>query len=173
MALAASGVPGAVPQANAASAKGAGAVTDQAAIGRFQARYAEHHARVYAYAVSRVGRQLADEVVSEVFLVAWRRLADVPAPALPRLLTVAPNTANSQFRGTARQRWMRKSAGGAARRLRSDLCENGAQAYPGPAAEPPCSTGQGRPGTAWRAASAGRRRMRRSAWSCVLSSAWC
>ena len=79
-------------------------MTDQAAIERFQALYAEHHARVYAYAVSRVGRQLADEVVSEVFLVAWRRLADVPAPALPWLLTVARNTACSQFRGSARQR---------------------------------------------------------------------
>jgi RNA polymerase sigma-70 factor (ECF subfamily) len=79
-------------------------LTDHAAIERFQALYAEHHARVYAYAVSRVGRQLADEVVSEVFLVAWRRLADVPAPALPWLLTVARNTACSQFRGSARQR---------------------------------------------------------------------
>ena len=79
-------------------------MTDQAAIERFQALYAQHHARVYAYAVSRVGRQLADEVVSEVFLVAWRRLADVPAPALPWLLTVARNTACSQFRGSARQR---------------------------------------------------------------------
>ena len=79
-------------------------MTDHAAIERFQALYAEHHARVYAYAVSRVGQQLADEVVSEVFLVAWRRLADVPAPALPWLLTVARNTASSQFRGSARQR---------------------------------------------------------------------
>jgi RNA polymerase sigma-70 factor (ECF subfamily) len=42
--------------------------------------------------------------VSEVFLVAWRRLADVPAPALPWLLTVARNNASSQFRGSARQR---------------------------------------------------------------------
>jgi len=79
-------------------------LTDHAAIERFQALYADHHARVYAYAVSRVGRQLADEVVSEVFLVAWRRRADVPVPALPWLLTVARNTACSQFRGSARQR---------------------------------------------------------------------
>jgi len=79
-------------------------VTDPEAMERFQALYADHHAAVYAYAVSRVGRQLADEVVSETFLVAWRRLADVPAPALPWLLTVARNTACSQFRGTARQR---------------------------------------------------------------------
>ena len=79
-------------------------MTDPEAMERFQALYADHHAAVYAYAVSRVGRQLADEVVSETFLVAWRRLADVPAPALPWLLTVARNTACSQFRGSARQR---------------------------------------------------------------------
>ena len=79
-------------------------MADPGAMERFQALYADHHAAVYAYAVSRAGRQLADEVVSEVFLVAWRRLADVPAPALPWLLTVARNTACSQFRGSARQR---------------------------------------------------------------------
>jgi RNA polymerase sigma-70 factor, ECF subfamily len=43
-------------------------LTDTAAIERFQAIYAEQHRRVYAYAVSMAGRQLADEVVSEVFL---------------------------------------------------------------------------------------------------------
>ena len=79
-------------------------MADDAVIERFQALYADHHGAVYAYAVSRVGRQLADEVVSEVFLVAWRRLADVPAQPLPWLLTVARNTAGSLFRGSARQR---------------------------------------------------------------------
>jgi RNA polymerase sigma-70 factor (ECF subfamily) len=78
-------------------------VTDPEAIERFQALYAEHHGAVYGYAVSRAGRQLADEVVSDVFLVAWRRLADVPIPALPWLLAVARNSVLSQFRGTARQ----------------------------------------------------------------------
>src|SRR5262249_1150948 len=96
--------PGDSPRGQRKPVKGAGVLTDHAAIERFQALYAEHHARVYAYAVSRVGRQLADEVVSEVFLVVWRRLADVPAPALPWLLTVARNTACNQFRGSARQR---------------------------------------------------------------------
>jgi len=80
--------------------KGACIVADPEAIERFQALYADHYGAVYAYAVSRAGRQLADEVVSEVFLVAWRRLADVPAPPLPWLLTVARNTALSQFRGS-------------------------------------------------------------------------
>ena len=83
--------------------KGADVLTDAEAVERFQALYAEHHRRVYAYAVSMAGRQLADEVVSEVFLVAWRRLADVPTPAVPWLLTVARHVISSQFRAAARQ----------------------------------------------------------------------
>ena len=83
--------------------KGADVLTDTEAVERFQALYAEHHRRVYAYAVSMAGRQLADEVVSEVFLVAWRRLADVPTPAVPWLLTVARHVISSQFRAAARQ----------------------------------------------------------------------
>jgi RNA polymerase sigma-70 factor, ECF subfamily len=77
-------------------------LTDPDAIERFQALYTECHGRVYAYAVSRAGRQLADEVVSDVFLIAWRRLADVPSPALPWLLGVARNVATGQFRAAAR-----------------------------------------------------------------------
>ena len=87
----------------AAPEKGADVLTDAEAVERFQALYAEHHRRVYAYAVSMAGRQLADEVVSEVFLVAWRRLADVPTPAVPWLLTVARHVISSQFRAAARQ----------------------------------------------------------------------
>jgi len=55
------------------------------AIERFTALYNTHDRRVYAYAVSRAGRQLADEIVSEVFLIAWRRFANLPQPALPWL----------------------------------------------------------------------------------------
>ena len=36
-------------------------MTDAEAIERFQALYAGQHRRVYAYAVSMAGRQLADE----------------------------------------------------------------------------------------------------------------
>lgn len=86
--------------------KGAGHVTDAEALQRFQALYADCHRQVRAYAVSRAGRQLADEVVSEVFLVAWRRLPDVPSPPLPWLLAVARNVLASQFRASARQRSM-------------------------------------------------------------------
>jgi RNA polymerase sigma-70 factor, ECF subfamily len=78
-------------------------VTDADAGGRFTAMYDAHHARVYAYAVSRVGRQLADDVVSDTFLVAWRKLGAVPAAALPWLLGVAHNVVRERYRAEVRQ----------------------------------------------------------------------
>src|ERR1700743_1061112 len=47
---------------------GAGRVDDLDAIERFTGLYDRYRNRVYAYAVTRAGRQLADEGVSEVFL---------------------------------------------------------------------------------------------------------
>jgi RNA polymerase sigma-70 factor, ECF subfamily len=78
-------------------------VTDPDPVKWYTGLYDEHHRRVYAYAVSRAGRQLADEVVSEVFLVAWRKMADVPADPVPWLLAVARNVICSEFRASARQ----------------------------------------------------------------------
>jgi RNA polymerase sigma-70 factor (ECF subfamily) len=78
-------------------------VTDPDDARRFAAMYGENRSRVYAYAVSKAGRQLADEIVSEVFLVGWRRLADVPDPPLPWLLAVARNVASSQLRAGLRE----------------------------------------------------------------------
>jgi hypothetical protein len=63
-------------------------VADPDAGSRFTAVYNAHHAQVYAYAVSRVGRQLADDIVGDTFLVAWRKLDSVPAAPLPWLLGV-------------------------------------------------------------------------------------
>jgi len=70
---------------------------------RFAAMYLEHRGRVYSYAVSRAGRPLAEEIVSEVFLVAWRRFAELPDPPLPWLLVTARNVAASQFRAAVRE----------------------------------------------------------------------
>ncbi|MFG2053729.1 RNA polymerase sigma factor [Micromonospora sp. NPDC048930] len=70
---------------------------------RFTELYEAHHAPVYAYAVSRAGRQLADDIVSETFLVAWRRLAEVPATPLPWLLGVARNVVRERYRDEVRQ----------------------------------------------------------------------
>jgi len=76
---------------------------DVDAIERFTGLYDRYRNRVYAYAVSRAGRQLADEVVSEVFLVAWRRLDELPTDPLPWLLVTARNVIGSEFRAAARQ----------------------------------------------------------------------
>jgi RNA polymerase sigma-70 factor, ECF subfamily len=76
---------------------------DPGTIEDFTDLYAQHYRQVYSYAVSRAGRQLAEEVVSEVFLIAWRRLADVPEPALPWLLAVTRNVVIDQFRAAARR----------------------------------------------------------------------
>jgi RNA polymerase sigma-70 factor, ECF subfamily len=78
-------------------------VTDPDDARRFTAIYDAHHAQVYAYAVSRAGRQLADDVVSDTFVVAWRKLHAVPEAALPWLLGVARNVVRERYRDEARQ----------------------------------------------------------------------
>lgn len=80
---------------------------DLDAIERFTELYDRYRNRVYAYAVSRAGRQLADEVVSEVFLVAWRRLDELPDDPLSWLLMTARNVIGSEFRAAARQESLR------------------------------------------------------------------
>lgn len=55
----------------------------------FEAMYLQHGGRVLAYALRRISPMVADDVVAETFLVAWRRLDDVPPDALPWLLGVA------------------------------------------------------------------------------------
>lgn len=70
---------------------------------RFDALFREHHLAVRAYARRRVPPEAVDDIVSETFLVLWRRLDDVPEPALPWLLTVARNAAGTERRGVVRR----------------------------------------------------------------------
>ena len=72
------------------------------AMRRFTAMYDAHHGQVYGYAVDRAGARWAEEIASETFLVAWRKFAEVPDPALSWLLGVARNLAREQYRLTAR-----------------------------------------------------------------------
>lgn len=81
--------------------KGLRRVTDDAH--RFTGMYDACRQRVWAYVVSRAGRQVADEVVSETFAIAWRRLDDVPEPALPWLLGVARNVLRDNIRAETRR----------------------------------------------------------------------
>jgi RNA polymerase sigma-70 factor (ECF subfamily) len=70
---------------------------------RFTAMYDACRMRVWAYAASRVGSQLADEVVSETFTVAWRRFSEMPASTLPWLLGVARNVIRDSARADRRR----------------------------------------------------------------------
>jgi RNA polymerase sigma-70 factor (ECF subfamily) len=73
---------------------------------RFARLYAEHGRDVMAYALRRAsGSEDAADVVAETFLVAWRRLEDVPAGAEARLwlFGVARRALANQQRGERRR----------------------------------------------------------------------
>ncbi|GIH79061.1 RNA polymerase sigma factor [Planobispora longispora] len=75
---------------------------------RFTTIYDECRQRVWAYAVSRAGRQVADEVVSETFAIAWRKFDQVPQNALPWLLGVARNVLRDTIRAEVRREGVRR-----------------------------------------------------------------
>lgn len=62
---------------------------------------------VYAFALRRTTRAAAEDVVSETFLVAWRRLESVPDAAKPWLLAVARRVLANQRRSDGRQSALR------------------------------------------------------------------
>lgn len=64
---------------------------DRDRVSRFSAVYEALYGQVHAYAARRVGAGTADEVAAETFLVAWRRLDDMPGEPLPWLYGVARN----------------------------------------------------------------------------------
>ncbi|MFF0658377.1 MULTISPECIES: sigma-70 family RNA polymerase sigma factor [Micromonospora] len=71
---------------------------------RFTELYERHHGDVWRYAARRVVESDVGDVVAEVFLVAWRRLRDVPAEsALPWLYGVARLVLANEAR--SRRRW--------------------------------------------------------------------
>lgn len=75
---------------------------------RFEVLFRENYPAVRAYALRRAPRDVAQDVAAETFLVAWRRLDDVPGDALPWLYGVArrvlANTRRSADRSAALER---------------------------------------------------------------------
>ncbi|ROR97056.1 RNA polymerase sigma-70 factor (ECF subfamily) [Salana multivorans] len=71
---------------------------------RLNALWDAYAHRVQAYAMRHVDPDTAAEVVSETFLIAWRRLADVPGEPMPWLLVVARNTIRNAYRSRYRAR---------------------------------------------------------------------
>lgn len=81
----------------------------------FEAFYRGRYQEIAAYVRRRVGDDAADDVIANVFAVAWRRFGDVPGPPQDRpwLFAVARNTISDHNR--AQRRWFRLGA-----RLRAD-----------------------------------------------------
>lgn len=93
------------------------------AVQRFNDLWDEHAGRVLAYATRHLAPEAAQDVLSETFLVAWRRLGDVPDDALPWLLVVARNTVANHRRTHRRQ---------ASLHSRLEVLEGAARFAPGP-----------------------------------------
>jgi RNA polymerase sigma-70 factor (ECF subfamily) len=70
---------------------------------RLEVLFGQHASAVRAYALRRANAASADEAVSEVFVIAWRRLEDVPADALPWLLACARRVLANQRRAGRRR----------------------------------------------------------------------
>ena len=70
---------------------------------RFERIFRTNHLAVHAFARRRVAAEAVDDVVSETFTVAWRRLDDIPEDPLPWLLGVARNVVGTARRGEARR----------------------------------------------------------------------
>jgi RNA polymerase sigma-70 factor, ECF subfamily len=71
---------------------------------RFECLYRKHVAAVLAYALRRSSPEDAADAASETFVIAWRRLADVPdGQALPWLYATARRVLSTQRRSARRQ----------------------------------------------------------------------
>ena len=70
---------------------------------RLEVLFAAHGAAVLAYARRRSDAATAEDVLAEVFVVAWRRLDQMPAEALPWLLSCARRVLANHRRGERRQ----------------------------------------------------------------------
>jgi RNA polymerase sigma-70 factor (ECF subfamily) len=68
----------------------------------FSALFRGHYDAVLRYAARRVGPDAAEDVAEQAFLVAWRRIDELPTEPLPWLYGVARNVVGNQVRGAAR-----------------------------------------------------------------------
>jgi RNA polymerase sigma factor (sigma-70 family) len=72
---------------------------------RFEALYTAHYRAIAGYVLRRVPADEADDVIAQVFTVAWRRFGEVPAPPGDRLwlFGVARYTISDQQRSERRR----------------------------------------------------------------------
>lgn len=83
-------------------------------IERFERLYRENFHAVLRFAATRIDPERAKDVAAETFLVAWRRLDDVPEKPRAWLLGVARKVIAGQFRSQTRRDALAARVGGAA-----------------------------------------------------------
>ncbi|WNM34711.1 sigma-70 family RNA polymerase sigma factor [Streptomyces sp. Li-HN-5-11] len=69
-----------------------------------EALYAAHADRVRAYLLHRTDRETAQDILSETFVLAWRKSGSVPDDALPWLLASARRLLANRVRSDQRHR---------------------------------------------------------------------
>jgi RNA polymerase sigma factor (sigma-70 family) len=74
---------------------------------RFERVFNSCHHAVCAYVTRRVAPEAVQDVVSETFLIAWRRQADLDGEPLPWLFGIARRVVANQLRGSARRAALR------------------------------------------------------------------
>ena len=74
----------------------------QATDAKFRRLFDEYFAEVRSYCLRRLSVADANDAVSEVFLVAWRRRNDVPSDVRPWLFAIARNVVRNNARSTVR-----------------------------------------------------------------------
>ncbi|SDT41755.1 RNA polymerase sigma factor [Actinoplanes derwentensis] len=80
---------------------------------RFRALHRDTYADLLRFVERRVPADEAEDIVSTVFLTAWRRFGDIPDDARPWLFAVARRTMANQTRGWLRRKALDVRLGGA------------------------------------------------------------
>ena len=95
---------------------------DQLAQRRFTRLYELHYWSVLRFLLRRLGDEpRARDLTAEVFVVAWRRLDELPDPALPWLYAAARRVLANEYRHQSRQDRLHKRLAGLALDEREDL----------------------------------------------------
>ncbi|MGI8416399.1 MAG: RNA polymerase sigma factor [Nakamurella sp.] len=76
---------------------------DAVQVAEFRAMFERTSSRVYAFARRQVDATTAEDVVADVYLVAWRRRVELPADPVPWLLVTARNAVRNHWRTRGRQ----------------------------------------------------------------------
>ena len=96
----------------------------------FERLYRANYDRVLAYGLRRTDPERARDATAETFVVAWRRLADVPPDPLPWLLGVARRVLANERRAVGPAR-----------------CSTGPSTTPGGSSERPAEVARGGAGS--------------------------